>query len=144
MKPRVIIFEDDASLRSTLEIILQELGFDAFTFSDPGMCPLRSSGDTICPLDHACSDIIISDVNMPTETGLEFIKERIDHGCKIKNRALMSADWSDTDLHKAQELGCRIFHKPFNLEELIQWLNNCRKRIESTRELSDWFANQEQ
>jgi DNA-binding response OmpR family regulator len=140
MKPRVIIFEDDPTLRSTLEIILQELGFDAFTFPDPGMCPLRASGDTICPLNHACSDIIISDVNMPTETGLEFIKERLDHGCKIKHRALMSADWSNTDLQKAQELGCRIFHKPFNLDDLVQWLNDCTSRIDTNRKLSDWFS----
>ena len=127
MKPRVIIFEDDASLRSTLEIILQELGFDALTFPDSGRCPHRASGDNNCPLNHACSDIIISDVNMPTETGLEFIKERIDHGCKIKCRALMSAEWSDTDLHKTQEFGCRIFQKPFNLDDLVRWLNYCTK-----------------
>ena len=142
MKPRVLIFEDNNLIRSTLDHIIKELGFEVFTFSDPGMCPLRASCDSICPLNHTCSDIIISDVNMPTETGLEFIKERLDHGCKIKFRAMMSADWSDTDVQRAKELGCRIFHKPFNLEELIQWLNDCRKRIESTRELSDWFATQ--
>lgn len=114
------------------------------SFSDPGMCPLRASGDTMCPLNHACADIIISDVNMPTETGLKFITERLDHGCKIKCRALMSADWSYGDLQKARELGCRIFHKPFELEELVQWLNECRERIESERKLSDWFNTQEQ
>ena len=143
MKPRVLIFEDNESLRSTLDNILKELGFEVFTFSDPGMCPLRASCDSICPLNHACSDIIISDVNMPTETGLEFIKERLDHGCKIKHRALMSADWCGTDLQKAQKLGCHIFHKPFDLEELIQWLLDCRKRIDSTRELSSWFTARE-
>ncbi len=142
MKPRVLIFEDNASLRSTLDNILKELGFEVFTFSDPGMCPLRASGDSICPLNHACSDIIISDVNMPTETGLEFIEERLRNGCKIKNRALMSADWSETDLQRAKKLECRIFHKPFNLEELLPWLKECRKRIDSKRELSDWFTTQ--
>jgi len=143
MKPRILIFEDNDSLRSTLNNLLQELGFEVFTFPDPGMCPLRASGDTGCPLDHACSDIIISDVNMPTETGLEFIKERLKNGCKIKYRALMSGDWSETDLQKAQKLGCRIFHKPFSLDELLQWLNDCRKRIDSERELSDWFSTHE-
>ena len=76
---------------------------------------------------------------MPTETGLEFIKERLDHGCKINYRALMSADWSDPDMKKAQELGCRIFHKPFNLDDLVQWLNDCVERIDTNRKLSDWF-----
>jgi len=144
MKPRVLIFEDSEILRSTLESILIGLGFEVFTFSDPGMCPLCSLGDSICPLNHACSDIIISDVNMPTKSGLEFIKERLDNGCKSKCRALMSANWSDTDLQKAQEFGCRIFHKPFNLVELLDWLKDCGKRIESERELSDWFASPKQ
>ena len=140
MKPRILIFEDNDVLRSTLKNILKDLGFEVFAFSDPGMCPRRASYDSVCPLDHACADIIISDVDMPTKTGLEFIKERLNNGCKIKYRALMSGDWTETDLQNAQKLGCRIFHKPFNLEELLKWLNDCRKRIDSKRELSDWVA----
>ena len=96
--------------------------------------------DHRCPLKHACSDIIISDVNMPTETGLEFIRKRIENSCKIKYRALMSAEWSDADLQKAKELGCRIFHKPFDLEELLEWLDDCKRHIGDERVLSDWFT----
>ena len=72
MKPRVLIFEDNDSLRSTLNKLLEELGYEVYTFSDPGMCPLHDSANLRSQLYHACSDIIISDVNMPTETGIKF------------------------------------------------------------------------
>ena len=139
MKPRVLIFEDNADLRLMLNKILSDFEFEVFTFSDPGTCPLRASVDERCPLHHACSDIIISDINMPTETGLEFISDRLKNGCKIKFRALMSGAWSETDLQKAQSLGCRIFHKPFNLAELLKWLDNCVEKIDAERKLSDWL-----
>ena len=141
MKPRVLIFEDDGILRSTLKHLLDKLGYEVFTFSDPGMCPLYDSVNHNCQLDYACADIIISDVNMPTQTGLELMKDRKQKGCKIKYRALMSGYWSDPDLQHAQELDCHVFHKPFNMKEIIQWLDDCSKRIEPERVLSDWFTN---
>jgi CheY-like chemotaxis protein len=141
MKPRVLIFEDNDILRSTFENLLDSLGYEVFTFSDPGMCPVSDSVNHNCPLDHACADIIISDVNMPTQTGLELIKNRKQNGCKAKFRALMSGDWSDPDLKHAQELGCHVFHKPFNMKEMLQWLNDCSERIEPERKLSNLLEN---
>jgi YesN/AraC family two-component response regulator len=88
-------------------------------------------------LDHACADIIISDVNMPAQTGLELMKDRKQRGCKTKYRALMSGDWTDSNLKYAKELGCRVFHKPFNLNEMTQWLDDCNERIEPERRLSN-------
>ncbi len=137
MALRVLIFEDNDILRSTLKHLLEELGYEVFTFSDPGLCPVYDSVNHNCPLDHACADIIISDVNMPTETGLELIKDRRQKGCKIIYRALMSGDWTDSDLNFARELGCRVFHKPFNFEEILQWLDDCGKQIAPDRKLSN-------
>jgi YesN/AraC family two-component response regulator len=87
--------------------------------------------------DYACADVIISDVNMPTKTGFDLIKERQQKGCKVKYRALMSADWTDSDLKSAHELGCYIFHKPFNLRKMVKWLDDCSKEINPERKLSD-------
>ena len=137
MKPRVLIFEDNDILRASLKHIIDELGYEVFTYSDPAMCPVFDSVHHNCQLDHACADIIISDLNMPNKTGLEFIKDLLQNGCKIKYRALMSGDWTDSNLKYAQELGCRVFHKPFNLDELLQWLDDCSKEIEPDRKLSD-------
>ncbi len=49
----------------------------------------------------------------------------------------MSGDWAEFDLEYAQELGCHIFHKPFNLIEMLAWLDECIEKIHPERKLSD-------
>ena len=137
MAPRVLIFEDEEILRSTLKAILEEFGYEVLTFSNPGLCPVYDSVNHKCTLDHVCADIIISDVDMPTKTGLELIKDRKQKGCKIKYRAPMAGDWTDSSLKYAHELGCRVFHKPLDFEELLQWLDDCSKQITPDRKLSN-------
>ena len=75
---------------------------------------------------------------MQAENGLEFIKNQKEKGCKIEHQALLSGDWTDSDLQTAQELGCRVFHKPF-ISDMLLWLNDCRKRIEPERKLSNFL-----
>ena len=125
-------------IRSILKVILDDLGYEVHTFSNPAMCPLYYGAGHNCQLDYPCSDIIISDLNMPFENGLEFIKYLLDKGCKVKFRALMSANWDEFDVHDAKNLGCKIFCKPFNIEELLSWLDNCRQKIDAKRVLSNW------
>jgi CheY-like chemotaxis protein len=140
LKPRVLIFEDNDMIRSTLKAILDEMGYEVHTFSNPGMCPIYHGAHHNCLKDHPCSDIIISDINMPFENGLEFIKNRLKKGNKVKFRALMSADWNESNLHHAGNLGCKIISKPFDIEDFLRWIDDCRKKIDDKRVLSDWFA----
>ena len=137
MKPRILIFEDNDILRAALKYIFNERGYEVFTFADPRLCQTFDSVNHYCPVDHACADIIISDVNMPASNGLELMKERLQEGCKAKYRALMSGDWTDSDLKYAHELGCHVFHKPFNVKEMLKWLDDCAEKINSERKLSD-------
>jgi DNA-binding response OmpR family regulator len=137
LKPRILIFEDNDILRSTLKYILDKHGYEVFTFWKPDVCQAFDTVNHTCPADHACADVIISDVNMPTKTGLDLIKERQQKGCKVKHRALMSADWTDSDLKSAHELGCYIFHKPFNLKKMLKWLDDCSAELDPERKLSD-------
>jgi hypothetical protein len=80
---------------------------------------------------------------MPFVNGLDFIKSQIQKGCKVKSRALMSGDWTNGGLQRAQNLGCHIFHKPFDIREIVQWIDNSQKRIDPLRELSDWSGMEE-
>jgi DNA-binding response OmpR family regulator len=133
LRPRILIFEDNRSLLSTLKYVLSKRGYEVSAFSDPEMCQAFDSIDLTCPADVACADVIISDVNMPTKSGIDLIKERQQKGCQIKYRALMSADWTDSDLKSARELGCYIFHKPFDLNEMLQWLTDCCNKLNRER-----------
>ena len=116
MRIRVFVFEDNEAIRSILWQLLDSPGYEVFTFPDPGLCPLHLAAGCRCPEDQACGDIIISDVNMPNITGLEFVENQMKKGCKVKNVALMSGAWSDSDFQYAQSLGCQLFHKPFRLD----------------------------
>ena len=127
MRPRVLIFEDNDIIRSALEYIIDANGYEVFTFSDPKMCQIYESANHDCHVEYACADIIISDINMPTKTGIELFRERQQKGCKVKFWALMSADWTESNLKQAQELGCHIFHKPFSMQNMLKWLDDCRK-----------------
>ena len=128
MKPRILIFEDNDLLLTTLKKILVGDGYEVYAFSNPGMCPKYLSSNQNCLLDDSCSDIIISDVNMPVETGLEFIKNRLVLGCKIKFRALMSADWIDSDLQYAEKIG---------LPKKTSYKSQCRSTSEDRRKAVD-------
>jgi len=139
MRIRVFVFDDDQTIRSILWRLLDGRGYEVFTFPDPAFCPLHLATGCPCPEDQACADIIISDINMPNVTGLEFVENQMKKGCKVKNVALMSGAWSDSDLEYARRLGCQALHKPFTLEEINTWLDVCEKKIDPNRVLSDWF-----
>ena len=135
MKPRVLIFDENTDLSITLKEILDERGYEVFTFADRGVCPLLHTVDHIAISDSVCSDIIISDLYLPNIDGLELIKDRIDNGCKVKCRALMSTSWSEADWQYAHKLGCKLFRKPFDLKEILEWLDDCAKKIDADRKL---------
>jgi len=137
MKARVFVFEDNDTLRSMLCSLLESRGYEVMCFSEPGLCPMYLERGCPCPHDHACADIIITDINMPNVTGLEFLENRIQNGCKVGNRAVMSGGWTDEELEHAERLGCRIFEKPFKFDELMKWLNECEKKIDPDRKLLD-------
>jgi DNA-binding NtrC family response regulator len=111
---RVLIFDDDDRI---------------FSFPHPALCPLHLVGACSCPTAQACGDIIISDVNMPNVNGLEFIETQIQKGCKVKNLALMSGAWTVSELQYAQKLGCQTFHKPFTLDEINAWIDDCEGKV---------------
>ena len=83
---RVLIFEDNNFIRCALKDLLNELGYEVFTFQDPVASPLYGKGYCDCPTGKTCADIIISDVNMPFVSGLDFIKSQVHKGCKVKNQ----------------------------------------------------------
>jgi CheY-like chemotaxis protein len=143
LKPRILIFEDNDTIRSTLENLLVNQGYEVHCFPNPGMCPQYMFSNHNCLLDDSCSDIIISDVNMPVETGIEFITNRLNLGCKVKFRALMSADWTETDLRNAKRFGCKVFHKPFELGELLNWLKDCQNQLDDDRILAEVLAKKD-
>ena len=136
MKIRAIVLEDNDAVRETLSIILKLRGYEVLAFPDPGVCIAQLTHESDSLKEHSCCDILITDVRMPGMTGLEYLEGQKQQGCKIPNVAVMSGSWTEAELEQAQRLNCRVFEKPFVLEELNHWLSQSEKRISPDRELS--------
>jgi CheY-like chemotaxis protein len=138
-KLRIILLEDNEAVRSVLSQALDRRGYEVFSFSNPMICPLQLKPECRCDENQACTDIIVSDMDMPNMTGLGFIENQKKRNCKCQYIALMSGRWTESDLQRAHELGCKTLAKPFPFHEFFEWLDEVERKIESTRELRNWF-----
>ncbi len=140
-KFRVILIDDNEEIRSVLSKILAARRYEVFAFSNPAICPLQIVPECRCNANQTCTDIIVSDIDMPNMTGLDFIENQKKKNCKCEHIVLMSCNWAEQDLLRAQELGCKTFPKPFPFQEFYEWLDEVERSIESTRELCSWFQD---
>ena len=137
MRIRAIVLDDDDVIRSLIYDILKNRGYEAYASSEPFFCPVYLDSECPCPVEHFCTTIIITDINMPNMTGLEFIEHQKRNGCKVQNIAAMSGIWTDVELEHAKRLGCHIFKKPFEIDEIEKWLDDCEKKLDPNSKLSD-------
>lgn len=140
-RKRALLLEDNTAIRFALKQLLDKLGFEVLDFPDPGSCPLQRADKCSCPRDRFCADVIISDIDMPQVSGIDFVANQVRKGCKVKNIALMSGGWSTNELHQADALGCKTLSKPFDFAELKRWLHNCEQGTVQSGELCDWSDN---
>jgi len=139
MNYRAFIFDDDKGIRQILWSLFDNRGYEVFTFPYPAACPLSEEEVCPCPRDQACSDVIMSDVDMPGKSGLDFLEEQINKGCRCKHIAVMSGAFTDEHISKVELLGIKMFKKPFKLTDVINWLDQVEKDVDPNRKLSDWF-----
>ena len=127
MPKAVYILEDDIGLRSTLYDFLKQKGYEVSAYADPSFCPLSEVASCKCNCQNPCADFIITDIKMPGMTGLKFVELQKEKNCKVPHIATMSATWTDHEYLQAKELGCKVFEKPFNFNDPIQWIKHCEE-----------------
>ena len=134
---RALLIEDDKSLLTAITSILRKRGYEVYTATEPYFCPIYLKHECTCPEGYKCTNILITDVKMPNMTGFEFLKELKSHGCKVQNIAVMSAVREESELKYFESVGCKILGKPFKMNELAEWLDECEKKVDPTCKLSD-------
>ena len=135
MRLRVLIFEDEASIRHILRVACERRGYEVFAFPDPRLCPLQVMDRCRCPAGVTCTDIILADLNMPQIHGLDFFEALFVKRCVAPYLALMSGAWSEADEARALRLGCWLFTKPFTFGQLDAWFTTVETLVPPDRQL---------
>ena len=104
MKLRVAVFDENDTNRYWLWEVLDERGYEVFTFPDPGLCINNLRPDTPCERDCDCVDIIIADLKIPNIFSLGAVEGQKKNGCQCEYFALMNSEWSDDDIKYATEV----------------------------------------
>jgi two-component system response regulator PilR (NtrC family) len=120
--PRILIVEDEASLREMLRIVLRRDGYDVMTAED--------GRTAIGLLQRERVDLLLSDIRMTDVDGVEVLK-----AAKALNRdvvAFMMTAFASTETAvEALRLGAAdYFIKPFSMEELRFKI---RQQLEASR-----------
>ena len=139
-KLRIILLEDNDNVRTALTMLLASKGYEVFSFSKPTVCPLQLQPFCRCGRNQACTDVILTDLDMPEMDGLRFIENMKIKNCKCRHVAVMSGYLNAEAMFHAVRLGCSAFEKPLDNEVLFQWLDGIEKKIPSSRELCNWFC----
>ena len=134
---RAVVIDDEDVIRDLIFYIMKKRVYEVYTSSEPLFCPIYLDCECPCPSECFCTNIIITDNKMPNITGLEFIEHLKSSGCKVQNIAVISGRCTDENLEYAKRLGCHMFKKPFNFDEIGKWLDECEKRIDPNSKLSD-------
>ena len=109
-KPRILIVDDEPSMRDMLRIVLRRDGYDVVVAGN--------GAEAIAILEKERVDLLLSDIRMPDVGGVEVLR-----AAKNLNRdiiAFMMTAFASTDSAvEAMRLGAvDYFTKPFNMDEL--------------------------
>ncbi len=119
-----LILDDDHVCRNMLTDMLTLKEVRVTAHSDP-LSYMTHTDQERCAMQEHCFNFILTDNQMPGMTGLEFLEKIKKKGCKIPDnrKAIISGTWSNEELMKARNLGCRTFIKPCPIEQIHNWLD---------------------
>ena len=130
---KIWILDDDKSIRWVLQKALEKHSYDVTSFSN--------SNEAINHFNHNMPDLIISDIKMPGESGLQFLK-------KVKTKfpnipIIIMTAFSDLDSAvDSYAFGAyEYLPKPFDIDEALKIIDSAFK---TSNDLVDDFNNSNQ
>jgi len=136
-KRRVVLYDDEDVVLRVLTTFFEMRGYEVLAYHEPSSCPLYAEAADRCENLAPCSDLIVTDYDMPRMSGLELLRLQAQRGCRLtaQNKAVVSGHISDAALGEVRALGCAFFAKPFRLGQLGAWVNDCEQRMDLSRPL---------
>ncbi|MCJ8275973.1 MAG: sigma-54-dependent Fis family transcriptional regulator [Bdellovibrionales bacterium] len=110
MKPRILVVDDEESIREFLDIMLRKEGYDV-TCAEDGQ-------QAIDTLKKRSFDLVISDLQMPNVTGIELLQHTKDNYPDLLFMMITAFGTTETAV-EAMKMGAYDYvTKPFKLDEV--------------------------
>ncbi len=137
-KLRMIVLDDDEKILQLFRDYFAGMDYEIITSTKPLVCPIRDVCKDICPEDHTCADVFITDYKMPGLDGIQILREQMRMGCAVdpRNKAVMSGMDDEQLKLEAGELGCALFEKPFMFSDMKAWIDERAREIDLSRPLA--------
>ena len=124
---RVLIVDDDAGLRQSLALLLQEAGYDVVAEGDPELALQRAASGTF--------DLVLCDVRMPKMDGVTFLRRYRAEGGQALMIMMSAYGSEDSALAAMREGAYDYLHKPFRPDEVTMTLKKAEEREKLRREV---------
>ena len=122
----VLIVDDDAVLRSSLESVLGSLGYRVLSTGSP------DAAYQLLATESAIA--VLLDVRLPTMSGLSLYLAMTHRWPQLRGRvALMTADADAPDVRIwSKRNPCTVIRKPFTFREITAWLDAVAHPLDDT------------
>ena len=119
--PRVLVVEDEARMRELLQRVLTNWGFD--------VTAARSAEEAARLVDGCDPDVVVLDLNLPGEGGIEFFKKLRDRLPRVQGIVLTGFASIDAAREAIHLDVVEFLTKPCHLGELEQALDRALRRL---------------
>ena len=137
MKKRILIVDDEASLRDMLSVTLQAKGYEVFTAAN--------GQEGLEKVENARPNLIVLDVMMPIMDGYDCLKAlQADPKYRDIPVIMLTAKAQDADVFKGWASGVSSYlTKPFNPRELLIFVERIFQAIDSGEATGEWQENEQ-
>jgi DNA-binding response OmpR family regulator len=112
VRKRVLVADDDRSIREYLHFLLDQAGYDVDEAEDGNVL--------VHKFTHDSYDLVITDISMPEKDGIDAIIEMRAADAKARIIAMSGVAKSDRLLEIARIYNAdRVIKKPFESEEIL-------------------------
>lgn len=119
-RPRVLVADDEESIRTLVGRVLRRAGFVATEATD--------GKHAIEQLDSAEFDAIVLDLMMPRVDGFGVINHLIETQPRMMEKTIVMTAFPKSAAKERLHHLCSIVSKPFDVEELIELVRECAQR----------------
>ena len=117
---RILVVDDEQSLRHTISVILREEGYEVATATD--------GADALAKLAAAPADLVLCDVRMPEMDGMTFLERHAAAGGTALVVMMSAYGDADTAIAAMQRGAYDWIQKPFHAEEVVLVVRKAMER----------------